>query len=187
MRAFLAIAFALSTLALVAASCASTPDPNRPTFIFTPDFTEFKNGGVNDLLARRCGTLDCHGQVGRPLRIYSQTGLRILSDASNVPGGKALTDDEITANFQSVVGLEPEHMSQVVADPTGNQPQYLLLIGKPRNLIVHKGGQVITAGDSADACLVTWVEAPAVKAGTMGGTGADGFNMAACQDALMVP
>jgi hypothetical protein len=164
--------FGLAT-AVSVQSCASTPDPSRYTVIFTPDFNQFKNGGVNDFLAQRCATLDCHGQVGRPLRLYSRTGLRILNDAMNVPGGSGLTDDEITANFQSVVGLEPEHMSQVVADPTGNPPQLLLFIGKPRNLIVHKGGQVIVPLDDGDTCLVTWV------------TG--NVNTASCQAANQVP
>jgi hypothetical protein len=161
----------------VALSCASSPDPSRYTQILTPDFGSFKNGGVDDLLAKRCATLDCHGQIGRPLRLYSRTGLRLLTDAANVPGGNGLTDDEITANFQAVVGLEPEHMSQVVADPQNHPPQLLLLIGKPRNLIIHKGGQVISPLDSADTCLISWVTAQ----------GGNGFNMAACQDALNVP
>ena len=31
---------------------------------------------VSEVLERRCGTLDCHGQPARPLRIYGNTGLR---------------------------------------------------------------------------------------------------------------
>lgn len=31
---------------------------------------------VSEVMERRCGTLDCHGQAARPLRIYSSSGLR---------------------------------------------------------------------------------------------------------------
>ena len=86
-RTLAACAFASGAIATSTGSCASSPDPGRATTIVAPDFVQFKTGGVNDLLANRCGTLDCHGQVGRPLRIYSRTGLRILDDAANVPGG----------------------------------------------------------------------------------------------------
>ena len=153
---------ALVALAMAAAtgSCASSPDPTRYTQILAPDYNQFHGtggNGVNDFLSKRCGTLDCHGQVGRPLRLYSQDGLRILDDAANLPGGAGLTETEITANYQSVIGLQPELMSQVVADPTNNPPQSLLLVAKPRNLQAHKGGQVVTAGDDGDQCVVTWI------------------------------
>ena len=141
-------------------SCASIPDSSRYTVIFAPDYKQFKGtagDGVNDFISKRCGTLDCHGQVGRPLRIYAADGLRILDDAQNAPGGNPLTDVETLANFQSVIGLQPELMSQVFTDPTDNPPQSLLLIAKPRNLQHHKGGQVITQGDDGDQCLTTWI------------------------------
>lgn len=160
------------------ASCASSPDPQRITQIVTPDFDQFKNAGVSALIEKRCGTLDCHGQVGRPLRIYGANGLRILDDAGNAPGGSGTTPTEVLANFQAVVGLEPEQLSRVVADPTNNPPPSLLFIAKPRNLQHHKGGQVITAGDDADRCLTTWV------AGTISSTGVDAN---ACMSALAIP
>lgn len=31
---------------------------------------------VSEVLERRCGTLDCHGQPARPLRLYGNSGLR---------------------------------------------------------------------------------------------------------------
>jgi hypothetical protein len=153
-------AMAVAAVGLTTGSCASSPDPSRYTVIQAPDYGQFKgtNGnGVNDFITHRCGTLDCHGQVGRPLRLYSNLGLRLLNDAQATPGGSLSSEDEITANYQSVIGLQPELLSQVVSDPTNNPPQSLLLIAKPRNLQVHKGGQVVTAGDDGDQCLTTWV------------------------------
>ena len=144
-------------------SCASTPDPNRVTVIATPSFTQFtgdaNNVGVSAFIEKRCGTLDCHGQVGRPLRIYGQRGLRILNDAENYPGNDVpTTPDELLANFQSVVGLEPETMSNVVQFPAQYPPTDLLFIKKPELLESHKGGQQVIPGDDGDTCLKTWVE-----------------------------
>ena len=59
---------------------------------------------------------DCHGQrhPGRPLRIYGQLGLRFVDDAGDYPGdGTATTETESEANYQAVIGLQPEIMSRV--------------------------------------------------------------------------
>ena len=85
----------------------------RVTTILAPDQNEFAQ--VSPVFERRCGTLDCHGQVGRPLRIYSGLGLRLPNDAGDTPGNGATTPDEITNNYRAVIGLEPEEMSRVVA------------------------------------------------------------------------
>ena len=168
-------------LAMAAASmtgsCASTPDSNRYTLIGAPTYESFKGpagqAGVSAVLEKRCGTLDCHGQVGRPLRIYGRTGLRFPDDADNVPGQAGTTESEVIANYESVVGLEPEVLSQVVADPTDNPPTRLLLVKKPRALERHKGGQVFIAGDDGDTCITSWI------------AGATDF--AKCGAALQVP
>ena len=76
------------------AACASPPDPNRATLVgfvdptggLDPDPVQFKDQGVSKFLERRCGTLDCHGQGGRPLRLYSGRGLRLPNDAGLGPG-----------------------------------------------------------------------------------------------------
>jgi hypothetical protein len=169
--------FAMAAAAMTN-SCASSPDTGRVTAIATPDANAFRgNGtmvGVDAVLEKRCATLDCHGQVGRPLRLYSRTGLRFPDpDAQISPGGPATTDEEYQANFEAVVGLEPEQMSRVVLDPTNNPPQTLLLVKKPRAMERHKGGQVVIAGDSADLCITSWL--------------AGATNFAACQDAASVP
>jgi hypothetical protein len=169
--------FAMAAAAMTG-SCASAPDTGRTTTIATPDYNQFKGtgqmAGVDQFLEKRCATLDCHGQVGRPLRLYSRTGLRFPDpDVQISPGGPGTTEEEYQANFQSVVGLEPEQMSRVVVDPTNNPPQTLLLVKKPRAMERHKGGQVIIAGDTGDLCLTSWL--------------AGATNFAACLDAANVP
>lgn len=125
----------------------------RATTIVAPDQNEFTM--VSPVFERRCGTLDCHGQVGRPLRIYSGLGLRLQNDAGNIPGVNATTPDEVAANYRSVIGLEPEEMTRVEAgeDP----PTQLLILAKPLMLEAHKGGPAIATGDPAEACIESWL------------------------------
>jgi hypothetical protein len=165
--------------ALVAvAACASTPDPNRVTNIFTPDdaFLQYAGGGskvgVDGFLAARCATLDCHGEIGRPLRLFSQDGLRIVDDAGNYPGGAPETTTEIFANFTAAISLQPELTSEVFAgldDPHA----VLLLLRKPLQLERHKGGAVIQSGDDGDKCLTSWL--------------ADAIDYTACGNAAAIP
>ena len=166
------------SVAAMTGSCASSPDPLRPTTIVGPSYNEFKGvgqqAGVSAFLEKRCATLDCHGQVGRPLRLYSRTGLRFPDpDVQNTPGAAGTSEEELRANYQSVIGLEPELMSKLVLDPTNNQPQSLLLVKKPRAQERHKGGQIVVIGDDGDRCVTSWL------------AGATDF--AACLTAAQVP
>ena len=162
--ALLCAVVALLTGALMAPACASIPDETRYTVILLPegggaDFAQFAGSasspGVHSFLERRCGTLDCHGQIGRPFRLYSAGGLRAENDAGNVSGKGAETPDELYANYVSIVGLEPEQLSRVTAgdDP----PTELLIVKKPLALETHKGGAVLSQGDPGDTCLESWL------------------------------
>ena len=174
LASFAGASFFAMAMAALASSCASTPDANRFTAIQAPDYNQFKgNAAMNQVgphafMERRCATLDCHGQVGRPLRLYSAQGLRFPDDAQNAPGGAGITETELAANYQAIIGLQPEQISRVVLDPTNNPPQSLILVSKPRGCVDptstpgcterHKGGQVIFPGDDADSCLTSWLQ-----------------------------
>lgn len=109
---------------------------------------------VSDALQLRCSTLDCHGQVGRNLRIYGYGGLRLA--ATETPQGASTTDAEYQASYDSLVSLEPEVLSKVVtlqADPNS-----LSMIRKARGIEHHKGGQQMQTGDALDRCIVLWLE-----------------------------
>ena len=160
-------------------ACAGSPDGSRVTQVYSPDYPTFVGNpadptvsGPSLFLERRCGTLDCHGQVGRPLRIFGQRGLRLVDDAGNIPGGNATTDDEHFANFLAVIGVEPEITSVVVAEG-GDGPERLLLLKKPLGLERHKGGQIMVATDDGYTCLTSWL------------AGATAFQ--ACTNAAAVP
>jgi hypothetical protein len=137
----------------IAIACSEAPSDAR--FVATPsDTVSFPP--VAAMLIQACGTLDCHGTVGRNLRLYGDTGLRLsLTDVPStlIP----TTDDEVAQDYESIVGLEPELLSQVVASG-GADPERLTFIQKARGTESHKGGAVIVAGDARDVCVTTWLQ-----------------------------
>ena len=144
------LAALLAGVALAVACSAPASDP-RYTPSAPPDETTF--APVAQMLGVRCGTIDCHGTPWRNLRIYSSGGLRYAStDRPFVP--PCDTTDEVSQTYLSVIGLEPEAMSQVAS---GGDPGQLTLVRKPRGTEAHKGGQLWTQGDDADTCLTAWL------------------------------
>jgi hypothetical protein len=178
------VALSCAVILSMAAACGSFQQ-NAVTEVTGPDFGQFATpsvigpdggatAGVDPVLEKRCGTLDCHGQMGRALRIFGQEGLRLIAeDAANVPGIQPTTQTEYVANYQSVIGLQPELMTEVVQ---GNAPPtVLLLLRKPLQLERHKGGQVFNGpGDAAYDCIVSWL-------------GGQGTNFAECARATGAP
>jgi hypothetical protein len=133
-------------------ACAPSPDASARVALVAPDLASF--APVSDLLDHRCGSLDCHGAVGRNLRLVGHEGLRL--DTADVPGGIPTTAAEIAANYASVVDLEPELMAAVFADG-GARPERLTLVRKARGTENHKGGALIMVGDAQDRCLTSWL------------------------------
>jgi len=187
--ALVSSALAAALAALVGLSCASPPDEKRATSVgffepeLVPSYAQFKQGRVSYFLERRCGTLDCHGQAGRPLRIYGHYGLRLPNQAGLRPTSGDTSEEEVAANYRSVVGLQPEVINRVVlARAEGNcalegEPDvpclhHLLLVAKPLSCnlnesvgcndkalgVEHKGGPIIARGDDGYACLLTWIQ-----------------------------
>jgi hypothetical protein len=121
-----------------------------------PGGTAFKPVGL--FVAQRCGTLDCHGQVGRDLRIYGKQGLRL--NPMDAPGGILTTAAELDADYQSICALEPEKMSLVAANNAmaPYTPDTLTFYRKPTGLEAHKGGMLIQIGDDQDKCITSWLQ-----------------------------
>lgn len=156
-----AIAIGLCIAAL--ASCAASPDPNQAAPAFAPDRGQFTMpGGVGAFMERRCGALDCHGQIGRPLRIYSANGLR-KTDATKPRSPRPIgptTDDEKLDNYLSVIDLEPEAIGYSHAT-NGDYRDFMLLkkpLGLQNNGVRHKGGAVLREkSDPGYECLLSWI------------------------------
>lgn len=135
-----------------------------------PDEKSFTEGNVSFFLERRCGALDCHGQVGRPLRLYSEYGLRLNPKSDGTRNTEATTAEERTANYQAVIGLEPEELSRCYAagkdvEDDGCPDEAwatLQLLKKPLGIegggIRHKGGPVLREifSDKGWQCLYQW-------------------------------
>ena len=134
---------ALAGCSLPAAETETLEMPNRGIF-----------PKVSNALEGRCATLDCHGGEGRNLRLYSGNGLRLT--AGELPGSVETTDEEIEANYRSIVGLEPELMSEVVADG-GEEIERLVLMRKALGLEKHAAGAVIVSDDATYRCIRSWL------------------------------
>jgi hypothetical protein len=143
-------------LALAAASLSCVAvggDPNTEVTLMVPPRQGFES--VADAMQPSCGTLDCHGQPDRNLRLFGGRGLR-LDPAKSSKDGE--TDPaEYDANYWSVVALEPEILSTVVAEG-GADPERWIVIRKGRGTTRHKGGTLMHPNDALDQCIVEWLK-----------------------------
>ena len=132
-------------------ACSIPSSDERYTQTKLPDQASFPP--VSMLLAVRCGSLDCHGNVARNLRIYGSPGRRWSpSDSPFAPACN--TSDEVSQDYLSVVGLEPEQISAVAG---GADPGTLTMVRKARGTEAHKGEQIWYEGDDSDVCLSSWL------------------------------
>jgi hypothetical protein len=109
---------------------------------------------VAETLDFHCGSFDCHGGMGRNLRLYGVSGRRLAP--GDVPCGAPTTAAEVEADYRSAAGLEPEVLAEVFASG-GKSPERLTLVRKARGAEAHRGGKVFPAGSDGDLCLVSWV------------------------------
>lgn len=154
------VAFATSS-----SSCASVPDSGRFTAVLAPDFTIYRDN-VDVYLQRRCGTLDCHGQPGRAYRLYGFTGFRLYNiDAGLVSGVQPTQPEEVRANYEALVTLEPEEMSRVMAKQGGERidTDRLLFFRKAQRIERHKGGQAMAEDDPGYRCVLAWLRIPVIR------------------------
>lgn len=160
-------ALLVPVVGLAVASCISSEEEGAGDFA-CPSDTEFPQ--VSQVVERRCGTLDCHGDPGRPLRIYGRNGPRL--DANTVVGGDVgTTEAELAANRLSICGLEPERMDAVVA---GEEDLLTLsVIRKPLLDEAHKGGRVFLQTSPGFVCFSSWIEGD--------------VDLAACEEELAKP
>lgn len=143
-------------LALVAAAAASACEDLGGTVTNVCPSQQVFEQNVSPFLERRCGTLDCHGGIARPMRLFGRLGLR-HPDEDNVSGGAPTTPIERSANYDSVCGVDAEKMSESVQS-LGNTAEKLLIVSKARGLENHKGGKVVNENDPGDLCILNWLK-----------------------------
>ena len=145
--------FMAVVLAVGLGVACSSPDTAGRVDPVGPDVAPFK--AVAPMLVRRCGTIDCHGSTYRNFRLYGFGGTRLKpGDRPDFPA--SLAAEEVQANYDAVIGLEPEIMRDVVK-AGGAGYERLTLVRKGRNDEDHKGGRRITPSDDADQCLLSWL------------------------------
>jgi hypothetical protein len=141
-------------LAAASVSCVGVVGGTPPDFMLSaPARDGFES--VADAMQPSCGTLDCHGQSDRNLRLYGARGLR-LDPANNSKEGTTEAP-EYDADYWSVVALEPELLA-TVTNEGGQDPERLILIRKGRGTTRHKGGTVMKPNDDLDQCIVEWLK-----------------------------
>jgi hypothetical protein len=141
-------------LAAASLSCIGVVGGDSPHFgLAAPSSAGFEQ--VADAMQPSCGTLDCHGQVDRNLRLYGGRGLRLDPAATSSDG--TTSPAEYEANYWSVVALEPELLA-TVTNEGGRDPERLILIRKGRGTTRHKGGALMQPGDNLDQCIVEWLK-----------------------------
>jgi hypothetical protein len=149
-------------IALVALASTSCSGPSKGTLERKVGIAaapgSFRTNGVSTVFEKHCGSLDCHGSNARNMRIYSQYGLRLSGgDGGTItPGTAATTLDETTANYHSVLTVEPEQTNLVVDSQA--DPETLLILKKPLGIEHHKGGSTLRKGDDAEKCISTWLQ-----------------------------
>jgi hypothetical protein len=165
----------VAALVALATACSQAPSDAR-VGIYAPDGSEAVFGPVANYLGHRCGTIDCHGNEHRNLRIYSCNGLRAVAtdvaECSRRRGGRTTTEQEHVLTYRSLVGLEPSAMTEVVAGG-GADPDLLTFYRKARGIENHAGNQLIVPGDDQDVCVTSWL--------------AGRTNLTACNNALALP
>ncbi|UQA57994.1 hypothetical protein [Polyangium aurulentum] len=153
-RRIAAALFAVASLGLAGLSSSSCVGEAELEDFACPSHDVFVEA-VSPYLERRCGTLDCHGQATRPMRIYGQFGLR-HPDENNISGGAGSTTLERDANWAAVCNVDPEPMQGVTED-RGLSADKLLLVNKARGLERHKGGKIVDEQDAGDRCILNWL------------------------------
>lgn len=159
------LALALASGVAVLGACSSV-DEAAVTVAKCPPSEVGDFRPVSAVIEQRCATIDCHGSIARPLRIYSRFGLRrqVLPEEHDAsfafeeyfPGGDVpTTDDELQDNLRSICGLEPELMTKVIDKTLA--PDELTFVRKPRLLEKHKGGLIWNKGDTGDQCITNWL------------------------------
>lgn len=133
----------LRLLPLLIAACGGT---NGVEDLPTADTVERYATDVHPILERRCATLDCHGDPGRPLRLFADTGLR----ASDALRGQPITAEELAANVRSLLTVDP-----------GTPPAESLLLSKPlAGGAHHVGGEIWAAAtEPQPRCFIGWLTA----------------------------
>jgi hypothetical protein len=144
------IAPALLSVGLLAAGACATPPSEERSVFAAPDRHQFQP--VGDVFGSHCGSLDCHGDSARNLRIYSTNGLRL----EGVPGFGLTTEAEYGSSYDSLIAIDPEGLAVVVSEG-GIGSERWIVVSKGLGREAHEGGVAMAPGSAADGCVTSWL------------------------------
>jgi hypothetical protein len=104
---------------------------------------------LQDYVGARCGSLDCHGDMGRALRIYAENGLRLRDDLR----GTFITQAEVSLNLRSFAAFPDGER--------GAADNLVLLKGldPAAGGVGHKGREVwLSVAAPGYLCIRAWLE-----------------------------
>ena len=138
-------------LALLALMPGCTGTPAEVPLATAPSGLDPYARDVHPILEGRCATLDCHGDPGRPLRLFAETGLRAMDELR----GQPITTEELEANARALAAVDPDAL-----------PRESLVLVKPlRGGVGHAGGVIWQdASDPQPACVVGWLAGSSASA-----------------------
>lgn len=132
-------------IALGAALVACNPPQQGSEPLPATDAAGFE-AGVQPVITETCGSLDCHGDPGRPLRLYAERGLRLSAALRNTD----ITAEEIELNAAAFIGVSPG----AVDDHLG----LLKPLATSAGGMEHLGGDLWSSTDHADyAAIRDWL------------------------------
>lgn len=156
-----------SVVALVAACAASPDDSEEPRLEVAGADQATYESIVHPIVSRKCGSIDCHGQLPRGLRVYGKAGLRLPNSAGLTPDDGETTPDEAHATYLSILSLEPERMNEfLLSTPRTAEGAYeLTFLSKALERERHRGGASLAKGEPAEQCITRWlIGQPAAEA-----------------------
>jgi hypothetical protein len=86
--------------------------------------------------------------------LYGFGGLRL--DPDDRPDTDGVRPDEVDANYEATLSLEPELMARV-ADGDNDAIGELTIVRKSRGSEAHEGGAPLTPDGPGERCLVSWL------------------------------
>lgn len=144
--------------ALLLSGCASPPDDEARVILPDLDLATY-TALVHPAVERKCGAIDCHGQLPRGLRVYGELGMRLPNLRGLAPGVGPTTPEEARATYESILALEPEKTRHLASlTPRTLEDAYdLTFLSKPLQLERHRPGRSLAKGEPAEQCMTSWL------------------------------
>ncbi len=145
-------AIALLLLASAATACTDTAISEVPVSI--GDTLTYRTD-VHTYLGYRCGSLDCHGDMGRTLRLYAERGLR-ANDGSRDLG---ISIDEVGSNLLSIAAFD------TLDGPVEDNQILLKALAVDAGGMAHVGGDVWATTEAPGyQCVFAWLSGRSAEA-----------------------